>query len=48
MLWAMNIEREIDMNGNPVPMDVDGCVEDGLAVYVVSCAKLGFQAHFIG
>ncbi|KAK0226846.1 cytochrome P450 [Armillaria nabsnona] len=31
MLWAMNIERATDENGVPLPLDVDGCVEDGLA-----------------
>ncbi|SJL10290.1 related to O-methylsterigmatocystin oxidoreductase [Armillaria ostoyae] len=30
MLWAMNIERATDENGVPLPLDVDGCVEDGL------------------
>ncbi|THH10179.1 hypothetical protein EW146_g8452 [Bondarzewia mesenterica] len=32
MLWAMNIEREVDENGKPTPLDVDGCIEDGLVV----------------
>ncbi|THU84482.1 cytochrome P450, partial [Dendrothele bispora CBS 962.96] len=31
MLWAMNIERARDENGKLLPMDVDGCWEDGLA-----------------
>ncbi|PBK94451.1 cytochrome P450 [Armillaria gallica] len=30
MLWAMNIERATDENSVPLPLDVDGCVEDGL------------------
>lgn len=34
MLWAMNIERATDEKGEPLPMDVDGCIEDGLVVYV--------------
>ena len=32
MLWAMNIERMSDDKGNPVPLDIDGCIEDGLVV----------------
>ncbi|THH03981.1 hypothetical protein EW146_g10300 [Bondarzewia mesenterica] len=32
MLWAMNIERVTDKNGDVLPLDVDGCVEDGLVV----------------
>jgi cytochrome P450 len=32
MLWAMNIECAIDQEGNPVPLDVVDCIEDGLAV----------------
>ena len=34
ILWAMNIERETDEKGNVVPLDVDGCVDHGLVVYV--------------
>ena len=34
MLWAMNIERAKDENGSLLPLDIDGCVEDGLVVYV--------------
>ncbi|PBK94480.1 cytochrome P450 [Armillaria gallica] len=30
MLWAMNIERATDENGVPLPLDVGGCVEEGL------------------
>jgi cytochrome P450 len=32
MLWAMNIEKDLDSNGNPTPIDVDGCVDNGLVV----------------
>ncbi|CAA7268211.1 unnamed protein product [Cyclocybe aegerita] len=32
MLWAMNIERGTDKYGMPTPLDVDGCIEDGLVV----------------
>jgi cytochrome P450 len=32
MLWAMNIERETDSSGKYVPLDVEGCIEDGLVV----------------
>jgi len=34
VLWAMNIEPAMDVQGKPIPIDVDGCVEDGLVVYV--------------
>jgi len=34
VLWAMNIEPATDAQGKPIPIDVDGCVEDGLVVYV--------------
>ena len=30
----MNIERAKDENGSLLPLDVDGCIEDGLVVYV--------------
>ncbi|PBK94425.1 cytochrome P450 [Armillaria gallica] len=30
VLWAMNIERATDENSVPLPLDVDGCVEEGL------------------
>ncbi|KAF8546953.1 cytochrome P450, partial [Imleria badia] len=30
VLWAMNIEPATDARGKPLPIDVDGCVEDGL------------------
>ncbi|KAI9567149.1 cytochrome P450 [Boletus coccyginus] len=32
VLWAMNIEPATDAQGKPIPIDVDGCVEDGLVV----------------
>ena len=32
MLWSMNIECAIGTDGNPVPLDVVDCVEDGIAV----------------
>jgi cytochrome P450 len=32
VLWAMNIEPAEDAQGKPLPIDVDGCVEDGLVV----------------
>ncbi|KAI0066978.1 cytochrome P450 [Artomyces pyxidatus] len=32
MLWASNIERVKGPDGKPVPLDVDGFVEDGLVV----------------
>jgi len=32
MLWAMNIKCAIDAGGNPIPLDVVDCVEDGLVV----------------
>ena len=31
-LWACNIEPGKDGRGDIIPIDVDGCVEDGLAV----------------
>ena len=36
MLWALNIERTVDETGKPTPLDIDGCVEDGLVVCVYS------------
>ena len=36
MLWSMNIECAIDGEGNPTPVDVVECVEDGLFMYVTS------------
>ncbi|THH19397.1 hypothetical protein EW146_g1752 [Bondarzewia mesenterica] len=32
MLWAMNIECATDEKGNSLPLDIDGCIEDGLVV----------------
>ncbi|KZT29047.1 cytochrome P450 [Neolentinus lepideus HHB14362 ss-1] len=32
MLWAMNIGRPEDENGQPIPLDVDGCVHNGVVV----------------
>jgi len=32
MLWAMNIGRPEDEKGQPIPLDVDGCVNDGVVV----------------
>ena len=32
LLWATNIERKKDASGRPLPLDVDGFVEDGLVV----------------
>ena len=32
MLWACNIEPGKDDHGNVIPIDVDGCIEDGLVV----------------
>jgi cytochrome P450 len=32
VLWAMNIEPATDARGKPLPIDVHGCVEDGLVV----------------
>ena len=34
MLWACTIEPGKDEKGNVIPIDVDGCVEDGLVVWV--------------
>jgi len=31
-LWACNIEPAKDAHGNVIPIDVDGCVEDGVVV----------------
>jgi hypothetical protein len=36
MLWACNIKPGKDTNGNVIPIDVDGCIEDGLVVWVPS------------
>jgi hypothetical protein len=32
MLWAANIERHLDANGNQTPLDVDGCLDNGIVV----------------
>ncbi|KAI0297641.1 cytochrome P450 [Russula brevipes] len=32
LLWGANIERKKDASGRPLPLDVDGFVEDGLVV----------------
>jgi hypothetical protein len=34
MLWACNIESGKDENWNVIPIDVDGCIEDGLVAWV--------------
>lgn len=34
MLWACMIEPGKDENGKVIPIDVDGCIEDGLVVWV--------------
>jgi hypothetical protein len=34
MLWACRIEPGKDESGNVIPIDVDGCIEDGLVVWV--------------
>ena len=34
VLWSVNIECAIDGEGNPIPVDVAECVEDGLFMYV--------------
>lgn len=34
MLWACTIEPGKDVNGKIAPIDVDGCIEDGLVVWV--------------
>jgi len=34
MLWACRIEPGKDERGNVIPIDVDGCIEDGLVVWV--------------
>jgi hypothetical protein len=35
MLWACKIEPGKDERGNVIPIDVDGCIEDGLVVWVL-------------
>jgi len=47
MLWACNIKHARDENGEIIPIDVDGCVEDGVVVWVPlhACCKT-FQANF--
>ena len=35
LLWAMNIERPLDAYGKPIPLDVDGCIDDGVIVCVL-------------
>lgn len=32
MLWSMNMERVRGPDGEYVPLDVDGCIDDGLVV----------------
>lgn len=34
ILWAMKLERPVDEKGAPVPIDIDGCIEAGVVVYV--------------
>ena len=34
MLWACTFEPGKDEKGNAIPIDVDGCIEDGLVVWV--------------
>lgn len=35
ILWAMKLERPVDEKGVPVPIDIDGCIEAGVVVYVL-------------
>ena len=32
ILWAVNIQREKGENGEEVPLDLDGCSDEGLLV----------------
>jgi cytochrome P450 len=36
MLWSMNIERHLDANGKPTPIDVDGDIDSGLVIKPVA------------
>ena len=45
MLWACTIEPGKDENGKIIPIDVDGCIEDGLLMWdfisaLLSCLEL--------
>lgn len=35
LLWAIDIEPATDEKGASLPLDVDGCIEDGVVVCVV-------------
>ncbi len=35
LLWALNFERLTDSYGKPAPLDLSGCIEDGLVVCVL-------------
>ena len=37
MLWACTIEPGKDENGKVIPIDMDGCIEDSLVVWVPLC-----------
>ncbi|KAG7451645.1 cytochrome P450 [Guyanagaster necrorhizus] len=32
LLWALDIERATDEKGAPLPLDADGCIEDGVVI----------------
>lgn len=36
VLWSMNLSPGKDANGKPMKLDLDGCINDGLVVYVSS------------
>ncbi|KAA1470684.1 cytochrome P450 [Dentipellis sp. KUC8613] len=36
ILWALNIEPAVDEKGNELPLDLDGYINDGVVMYVVS------------
>jgi len=45
MLWACKIEPGKDENGKVIPIDVDGCIEDGLVVRPIPF-KANISARF--
>lgn len=45
VLWACTIEPGKDDNGKVIPIDVDGCIEDGLVVRPIPF-KVNVSARF--
>ena len=35
VLWSLKLSRATDAEGNAIPIDVDGSIDDGLIMYVI-------------